>query len=1367
MLIATILLALNIDLREVLDASIRAFHGQRCGMAVDIGDGYRHGVCHQKAAFHPSATTERRVSSPALPVRKGWHDAGDYGRYVTNSGIATGTLLMAAELYDLDILDEVRWNLEWMLSMQDEDGGVWHKQTPLEFPPFIMPEDDPSTSLVIGKGSCATANLVAVAAIAARVDDPKYLSAARRGWQWLQSNPNVTFENPPDVKTGEYGDTDCSDETLWAAVELWRASNDGDARAYIETHSASPKLDEPPSWKNVGPLAVASLAFAGDPHARSRTLAAADAIARRAAKHRWRIPMTDRDYVWGSNAVLANYGVQLLIANELEPDRRYVEAARNIAEYLLGRNPLNMSFVTGFGAKRPMHPHHRPSIADGIDEPWPGLLVGGPNRNRQDPAMAKIALNTPPAEMYIDDRDSYATNEVAINWNAPLVFLLAGVVEATARTRVAVYRVEGFPTTDAPVIPQPVLDDALRGLGVESVSSLENISSFGTLIFPYGSSFPLAEWPRIRAFVARGGNLVVLGGAPFHQPVLADGTLGVRQPAWAHELLIGPADEVTIPPGSTVPDHDFNDATKVYALTLRLARQTDMPGEHGSEGPREAIVRPLVHVTQNGLPIATPLIEIDRIGGPEKGARWIFAPSDARLDARTIRMIVQRAARGASHIEGRPVHATIENGEMPRIIVSRAATLVVRDSSGREVHRQNATAGTNELRIRRPLAAGLYRVDIEAGDDRTTTGFWVRDAKLLASGPKLTASRDWLRADGKVLPIVGTTYMSSTVHRQFLFEPNPHAWDRDFAQMKALGINFVRTGLWTAWSRAIDASGIPNEPFLRALDAYVHTAAKHGIFVNFTFYAFQPLAHGGSNPYLDPKSLEGQRRLLQAVAARYRGVNWIHYDLINEPSYAPANALWSNRPIRDPHELAAWHSWVRKRHGGDETRLRSRWGDRSDDLLGVPRENEIWYTQLREDRRPRKLRDFTEFTNDVAAQWARTLRGYLREAGGDVLVTLGQDEGGTQTRPSQQLHADAVDYTSLHPWWQNDDVLANGVFIKVPEKPSLFQETGIMRLEDVDGRHWRTPELAASLLNRKFAAAFAARAAGNVQWAWNINPFMPIDNESVIGFFRPDGTAKPELAVIPSHAEFFAAAAPWLDDFDPDQVVIVVPQSRLFMNRPAALDGYRRAVRVMAERFGVVPTALSDMRLTAERLRGAKLVIVPSVEVLSAGAADALRDSGAKVLFVGAITGDPYGEVPDALRSLAAVSEGRPVAFREEGATFDRNLQESLLRSTLPRTEWHEPLPLEHAREEEPLVSLLSRAFAAAGVETHPSEQRVIARLLNAPRAIFGVFINDSSSDAVRRVRVAGRDVAVQVPASGSRLLLWERATGKLIVQTR
>jgi endoglucanase len=444
--------------------AMRSFYGQRCGTAVDLGPefpGYRYPACHREGAWHASSGKQGpRVST------KGWHDAGDYGRYVVNSGITTGTLLWAFEMFgdrlkgmrlDIpesgdaapDVLDEVRWNLEWMLSMQDEDGGVFHKQTSERFPGFVMPQDDTSVSYAIGTGSepfkstCATADLAAVAAIAARVYRPydaafadTALAAGRKAWAWAAAHPAVTFWNPPGVATGAYGDGDCRDEMLWAAAELWRTGGDEPAGRYFLDHEpafrASLKADGPPSWPNVAPLALWTYALAARGDAtvqraiRETSLGAADAIVARSAANGYRVSLVPADYVWGSNAVAANYGVQLLVANALKPDPRYVETARDNLYYLLGRNTFSLSWVTQVGANPFRNPHHRPSGADTNAAPWPGLLSGGPNRRKQDPAMQKLPDGLPPAKMYVDEQDSYATNENAINWNAALVFLLAG-----------------------------------------------------------------------------------------------------------------------------------------------------------------------------------------------------------------------------------------------------------------------------------------------------------------------------------------------------------------------------------------------------------------------------------------------------------------------------------------------------------------------------------------------------------------------------------------------------------------------------------------------------------------------------------------------------------------------------------------------------------------------------------------------------------------------------------------------------------------------------------------------------------------------------------------------------------------------------
>jgi endoglucanase len=444
--------------------ALRSFHGQRCGADVDLGrefPGYRYAVCHREGAWHASSG-----KTGPRPSAKGWHDAGDYGRYVVNSGITMGTLLWAFEMFpdrlrDLeldipesrdavpDVLDEARWNLEWMLAMQDEDGGVFHKQTSERFAGFVMPHEDASVSYAIGtgsepwKGTCATADLAAVAAIAARAYRSydaalaeRALAAARKAWAWAAAHPSATFRNPPGIATGAYGDADCGDERLWAAAELWRTEGHEEAGRFFLEHErgmrARLKPDGPPAWPNVAPLAFWAYALAngGDEgvrrEIRAASLGAADAIVVRSAANGYRISLTAADYVWGSNGVAANYGLQLLVANALKPDARYVEAARDNLHYLLGRNTFSLSWLTRVGENAFRHPHHRPSGADSNPEPWPGLLAGGPNRHRQDEAMRKLPDGLPPARRYLDDQDSYATNENAINWNAALVFLLSG-----------------------------------------------------------------------------------------------------------------------------------------------------------------------------------------------------------------------------------------------------------------------------------------------------------------------------------------------------------------------------------------------------------------------------------------------------------------------------------------------------------------------------------------------------------------------------------------------------------------------------------------------------------------------------------------------------------------------------------------------------------------------------------------------------------------------------------------------------------------------------------------------------------------------------------------------------------------------------
>jgi hypothetical protein len=161
----------------------------------------------------------------------------------------------------------------------------------------------------------------------------------------------------------------------------------------------------------------------------------ANRYAQRYLSNPYRTSMVKKEFNWGSNSVAANQGMVLLIGFMATGKKLYKDAALGTLDYLLGKNPNTYCFVTGFGDKQVMNIHHRPSVADGIEEPVPGFLCGGPNAQQNEfpscedyggcpeypfPKGTKVAMS------YADQIESYASNEIAINWNAPLAFLSGG-----------------------------------------------------------------------------------------------------------------------------------------------------------------------------------------------------------------------------------------------------------------------------------------------------------------------------------------------------------------------------------------------------------------------------------------------------------------------------------------------------------------------------------------------------------------------------------------------------------------------------------------------------------------------------------------------------------------------------------------------------------------------------------------------------------------------------------------------------------------------------------------------------------------------------------------------------------------------------
>ena len=458
----------------VFRASLKGFFYQRCGVALPqtFAGLWWHPVCHTStdAMFHSTAE-----STGVAQVSGGWHDAGDYGKYVVNAGITVGTLLMAYEWFPSrfsadnlqipesgnsvpDILDETRHELTWLFTMQAAGGGVFFKITKPQFEGFVMPNNDPGQRYIYRLSSTGTGDFAAMMARAARVYRPfdstfsaKCLGAAVRAWQFLQASPFIVpaggFKNPTGTVTGEYGDGDDSDERLWAAVELYLANGDSAAHTYFLNNYASKGIiTGAMSWGNVRTLAECAYLRGSRPgmnptvqeNIRQSLLTYCQGVISLRDNSGFRAAIRTNDYYWGSNSQVMNNALLLILGKAAGGSQELEEAALEQLHYILGVNAHGQSFVTGVGARSTLRPHHRPSGSDGVAAPVPGLLSGGPDRNiNDDPVLAaKFTVSTPPALCYVDDQGSYASNEIAVNWNAPLVFVAGYFAQDLSSTSV-------------------------------------------------------------------------------------------------------------------------------------------------------------------------------------------------------------------------------------------------------------------------------------------------------------------------------------------------------------------------------------------------------------------------------------------------------------------------------------------------------------------------------------------------------------------------------------------------------------------------------------------------------------------------------------------------------------------------------------------------------------------------------------------------------------------------------------------------------------------------------------------------------------------------------------------------------------------
>jgi len=440
--------------QELTNALVKGLYYQRCGSTLDKKHAglFSHDKCHLGKAT--------LIDNPDIKVdvSGGWHDAGDYGRYVGPGAVTLGHMLYAYLMFptafqdELNIpesgngipyiLNECRYELEWILKMQDNDGGFYHKVATRYFAPlFMMPENDKEELILFNVSHTATAAACAVLALAYRIYQPidkelaeKMLDSSLKAWDWLEKNPNFEpFVNPPDVNSGEYGDSSCDDEIFWAACELLATTNE--SRFLDKVTKLADKVDiSKLGWQEVAGFGALCCLFgpATTPilllelELRERLIKAADACLTLCAKSGYGTALEWDGYIWGSILPIMSNAMILICAFILTEDESYKNMAQAQFDYMLGVNATDYSFVTGFGRNAYRNPHHRPSYSDGVDDPVPGLVSGGPNKSSPDMDCKQlIPQNIPFAKFYVDYVWTASANEIAIYWNSPAIFVSA------------------------------------------------------------------------------------------------------------------------------------------------------------------------------------------------------------------------------------------------------------------------------------------------------------------------------------------------------------------------------------------------------------------------------------------------------------------------------------------------------------------------------------------------------------------------------------------------------------------------------------------------------------------------------------------------------------------------------------------------------------------------------------------------------------------------------------------------------------------------------------------------------------------------------------------------------------------------------
>jgi hypothetical protein len=860
---------------------------------------------------------------------------------------------------------------------------------------------------------------------------------------------------------------------------------------------------------------------------------------------------------------------------------------------------------------------------------------------------------------------------------------------------------------------------------------------------------------------------------------------------------------------------------QAYSPILHLS-DSRISERGGSAGRIDTRIDAMAWGVRDGRRLSAPVLQIDHMRGKFAGGRWIFISADLpgsfadSTDAKEIvASLVSAASRGTEEFLVRPVLPLYLPDEPIELQVSWMAvrpnpgnllvrvTLSPEDAPGQKsVYSANLIAGLVISVPPRPTK-GFHIVDAVLLDGgraiaKYHSGFWLRDSSYLSSGPKLGVNQDYFELDGKPLAVVGTTYMSSDVQRLYFDHPNVYVWDRDMKQLEDAGINMIRTGWWSGWDKVCDENGVPYERTLRTLEAYLMTARKHALPVQFNVFAFLPDVLGGENAYLDPMAVQREENLYSALATRFGDVPFLAWDLINEPSFS--QHLWTAVPNGDSFEAAQWNAWLNQRYPSRRA-LENAWniaptgGGRP---LPVPAANEYQRSGDSADA-GFKLYDFYLFSQEKFAGWVAQIREAIRSAGSQQLITVGQDEGGNDSRLLAAHFSASVDFTTNHSWFESDNLLRDSLIAKQPGKPMLIQETGVGAGAALDGIARRSLESQSALLERKAALSFA-QGTGFIEWLWNTNADMMEDGEVSLGGLRADKTEKPEAGVMRGFASFAKQASSYFKQPEQPDVAIVTSEAAQFSPMwNLQMEAQRKAVRALCYQSRVPGYIISESQIASlgdPKLRNPKLVILPSALALNDTTWQAILayvNNGGNLLVTGAVNRDTQWHVVDRLAASHIQGSVEPLTFRTAGIvaggetipmSFDQNKQNQLESvrfqdgATLEQQTYGQgrifwsTYPIELAEGADAAGSLYSYVLGKTGIAPmFEYDAKLSPGVLIYPtvlqNAVMYIFESEDAADTKINIKdkLTGGRMLFNLPSQHSAVIILRKSDGALLAK--